>query len=194
MRQQAARREGEREKGGARLSWSAASRLCGPCVPAWRKQARQRKGTHTLMSTHRLYTTIPKGDTFIERKNTLYTHLYDIVHSLKSAHAQRHTHAVWLVCGFQTSSLCTSLLALKCFDSEQGRTNPSEMFFCCSSGPTNGGLAFLIFIFFHDLLSASLSHSLFFCLPLCLSLPLNDFVFCVAEPWHLFKELHKTFN
>lgn len=37
------------EKEGARLSWSAARRLCGPCVPAWRKQARQGKGkrTHT---------------------------------------------------------------------------------------------------------------------------------------------------
>ena len=75
--------EGEKEterKGGARLSWSPASRLCGPCVPAWRKQARQGKGTHTHTEIHtQTYTIIPKGETFIEHKNTLYTHLYDKV-------------------------------------------------------------------------------------------------------------------
>lgn len=54
------RREGVGEKGGARLSWSAARHLCGPCVPAWRKQARQEKGTHThtyaLKHTHFQFT------------------------------------------------------------------------------------------------------------------------------------------
>lgn len=53
--------EGAKEtegKGGARLLWSAASRLCGPCVPAWRKQARQgRVHTHTHTEVHTQRTT-----------------------------------------------------------------------------------------------------------------------------------------
>lgn len=79
------RSEGERGKGGARLSWSAASRLCGPCVPARRKLARQGKGTHT-----RAHTKFPKAIHLLNA-NTLYTHLYNTVQSLKSTSA--HTHA-----------------------------------------------------------------------------------------------------
>lgn len=58
---------------------------CQPSVWSMRsslEEASQAREGHTHTHTHtyvhtQTYTTIPKGETFIEHKNTLYTHLYD---------------------------------------------------------------------------------------------------------------------
>lgn len=56
------------------------------------------------------YSTIPKAGVFIEHKNTLYAHLHDPVRHLKGMHTY------------------TQAPSVKCFDSEQERTNLSGMF------------------------------------------------------------------
>lgn len=148
-----------RRKEGARLSWSAARRLCGPCVPAWRKQARQGKGkrTHTLtVEVHtQKYATIPQAEVFIEHKNTLYTHPRDPVRHEKSARTQAPPG--------------------KCFDSEQQRTNLSGMF-----SPQLG--AKQLWTHFLNLCPSFL---IFDCLPFqsafFFSAALNDFVFCTLK-------------
>lgn len=147
----ASEREQERERKGEPGCRGALPAVCvvHAFQPGGSKPGKGRAHTHTHTHSYihtQTYTTIPKGDTFIESKNTLYTHLHDIVHSLKSTHTHidtyTHTHTVRRVCGFQTGSLCTSLLALKCFDSERGRTNPSEMFFVAApSQPTPNPLS-----------------------------------------------------
>lgn len=150
--------QSRRRKEGARLSWSAARRLCGPCVPAWRKQARQGKGkrTHTLtVEVHmQKYATIPQAEVFIEHKNTLYAHPRDPVRHEKSARTQAPSG--------------------KCFDSEQQRTNLSGMF-----SPQLG--AKQLWTHFLNLCPSFL---IFHCLPFrsaFFSAALNDFVFCTLK-------------
>lgn len=77
---------GWRRRGG----WSPARRLCGPGVPAWRKQARQGKGTHTCACTlahtlslhthtHTRAESFPKGTMFSEHKTHYATKLHDVL-------------------------------------------------------------------------------------------------------------------
>lgn len=119
----------EVERKGANLWWSPANRLCGPCVPAWRKLARHGKSTHTHTSIHTRPTQQLPRAVHLLNANTLYTHLYNTVQSLKSK------HTVWLVCGFQAGFLCTFLLTLKCFDPEQGRANLKDVFVAARGQP-----------------------------------------------------------
>lgn len=103
------------------------------------------------------YTTIPKAGVFIEHKHTLYTHLHDPVRHLKSMHTYMQAPSV------------------KCFDSEQERTNLSGMF-SPQLGAKQLWTHFLnlcpSFWMFHCLLL----RSAFFFSP-----ALNDFVFCTLK-------------
>lgn len=76
------------------------------------------------------------------------------------------------MCGSQTGFLCTSLLTLKCFDSEQGRTNPSEMFFVASRGQPNP-----------DFVSLSLYRLMIHFLPPFLTLYSSVFLFVSPSHW-----------
>lgn len=134
------RSRGDDEKEGARLSWSAARRLCGPCVPAWRKQARQRKGKRTpphtptrthactqLRRTHRNTQQFPKLGYLLNTK-THYTHTCMILCDAKRA----CTRTRWLP---QSSVLI-----------QNRREQIYPGCFRCSRGPNNSAATFLIFV------------------------------------------------
>lgn len=104
---------------------------CQPSVWSMRsspEEASQAREGHT--HTH---TKFPKAIHLLNA-NTLYTHLYNTVQSLKSTSAhthathQTHTHTQSLAHVWLSDRLLLHLSALTSFDSEQGRTNPSEMF------------------------------------------------------------------
>lgn len=156
----------EVERKGANLWWSPANRLCGPCVPAWRKLARHGKSTHTHTSIHTrpAYTTTPKGRAFIECKHTLYTFVQYCTKFKEQTHS--------LACVWLSGRLPLHLSAhIKVFWSRTGQSQ-SERCFCCCSGPTKSRLCLFIIISFYD----SLSASIVLCVPLCLAVPVNNSV------------------